>query len=518
MYKVVIADDEQMIREGLKLLIDWKSLNLVLVGEAEDGLSALRLVERHKPHILVTDVKMPGMSGLEVIRKINESGMDIRNIIISGYDDFLYVKEALRYGVADYILKPVREDDLVSILKEVVSNIENRIKIDLDNSESTNLIRSNLLNRLIGSCVTRVEFLEKTKFLKLDISDKPYSVMIAEIDGNRLLSNAELEYKLNVISRICEDIFQNFEYTMAFHDKSNRLVIIINDDEIGQHYLKLVAEEIRDRVRKLFDFTVSIGIGGKAQNIMMVDKSYNEAVNALQQKYLKGGNSVNLIQEDNNPSTAYRDIADTGRIEMSVNQLNFENAEKEIYLFFDELLGKTSNIAYIRKVCIDLLLLMMSIMKEHNGRNEDLLEDEELVFDRVSSAETIEDARNALVDFAKKLVNYLSGIKSDVSNKVVNEIIDYVKSAYNKNITLKSVAQRFYMNPAYLGRIFKDETGEFFSDFVNRIRIHEAGKLMLDSDMKIYEIAEKCGYKDINYFRDLFKKITGINPMEFKKK
>jgi len=518
MYKVVIADDEQMIREGLRLLIDWKSLNLVLAGEAEDGLSALELIERHRPHILVTDVKMPGMSGLEVIRKVNESGMDIKSIIISGYDDFLYVKEALRYGVADYILKPVREDDLASILKEVVSNIENRIKGDINDSEGTRLIRSNLLNRLIGSCVTRVEFLEKTKFLKLDISDKPYSVVIAEIDGSKLLSNSELERKLNRLDRICEDIFRSSKYTMAFHDKSNRLVMIINDDEVEQRYLKLVAEEIKDSVNKLLDFTVSIGIGGKAQNIMMVDISYNEALKALQQKYLKGRNSINPGQEDNIPATQCRDIADAGRVEMSVRQLNCENAEKEIGLFFDELMESTSDITNIKKACIDLFLLLVSMVKERNGKDGDILDDEKRVFDMVSSAETIEDVRKELIAFAKKVVNYLSGIKSEVYSKVINEIIDYVRSSYNRNITLKSVAQRFYMNPAYLGRIFKDETGEFFSDFVNRVRINEAGKMMLDSDMKIYEIALKCGYKDINYFRDLFKKITGINPMEFKKR
>jgi len=203
---------------------------------------------------------------------------------------------------------------------------------------------------------------------------------------------------------------------------------------------------------------------------------------------------------------------------MCVKQLNCENAEKEIRIFFRNLKQKAFNMALINQVCVDLFFSLVSIMKQYGGKRDYILQEEKEIFDTVSSAETIKDIEDALILFAKRVIDYLSGVKTYKSRHVINEIVNYVKANYSSNVTLKSIARHFYMNTAYLGRIFKEETGEFFSDFVNKVRVEEARKMLLTGNFKIYEIAQRCGYRDIDYFRDVFKRFTGINPAEFKRK
>jgi two-component system response regulator YesN len=520
MYKVLLVDDEMIIRQGLRVLIDWKSLGLELVAEAENGKSTLKLIQDFKPHILITDVKMPEMGGLELIKEINAMGLNIKTIIISGYDDFAYVKEALKYGVYDYILKPIRERDIASILKDVVRDIDHTIIRSINSSESEKLMRDNLFNRLINNSITTIDFIEKARFLNIDISDKPYRVMTVEIDGKSDLDGQELEYRRFSINNICEELFEKYSNIITFHDRSNRQVIITNDNEIDKNCIKLAAAEIRDCVKKFLDFSVTIGIGSSVESIMEISKSYGESVKALKEKFLCGKGSIIFYEASQNkyPVESGISLPDTEKIRHSVKLLNKESSIEEIKKYFKAIKKRGFSKASITQGCMDLFLILLSLVKEYGNKSIDGFQSEEEALGTIPSSETIEEIEETLIGFATKVIDYLSSIKGDKYERISSKVVKYVRENYSKNVTLKSVAKHFYLNTAYLGRIFKEETGELFSDFVNRVRVEEAGKMLVTSDYKIYEVAHRCGYKDIDYFRSTFKKVTGITPAEFKRR
>jgi len=520
MYKVLLVDDEMIIRQGLRVLIDWRSLGLEIIGEAENGESALKLIQECKPHILITDVKMPKMSGLELIKKITEMGLNIKTIIISGYNDFAYVKEALKYGVYDYILKPIRESDIVSILKDVVRDIDHTIIRSINSNESEKLMKDNLFNRLINNSITIIEFLEKARFLNISVSDKPYRVTTVEIDGSSDLDGEELEYRRFSINNICEELLEKYSNIITFHDRSNRQVIITNDNEIDKNCIKLVAAEIRDCVKKFLDFSVTIGIGSSVGSIMEISKSYSESVKALKEKFLCGKGSIIFYEniQNKHPDESGISIPDSEKIRHSVMLLNKESSIGEIKKYFETIKEKGFGKTSIIQGCVDLFFILFSVVKEYGNKSIDAFPNEEEVLGTISSSETIEEIEETIIGFTVRIIDYLSSIREDKHERISDKVVKYIRENYSKNVTLKSVAKHFYLNPAYLGRIFKEETGELFSDFVNRVRVEEAGKLLVTSDCKIYEVAHKCGYKDIDYFRSTFKKVTGITPAEFIKR
>jgi len=369
-YKVLLVDDEMIIRQGLRVLIDWKSLGLELVAEAENGESALKLIKEFKPHILITDVKMPKMNGLELIKEINAMGLNIKTIIISGYDDFAYVKEALKYGVYEYILKPIRESDIVSILKDVVRDMDHTIIRSINSSESEKLMKDNLFNRLINNSITTIDFLEKARFLNMDVSDKPYRVMTVEIDGSSDLDGEELEYRRFSVNNICEELFEKYSNIIIFQDRSNRQVIITNENEIDKNYISLAAAEIRDCVKKFLGFSVTIGIGSRVESVMEISKSYNESVKALKEKFLYGKGSIIFYEACQNKQSDKPGISmpATEKICHNVKLLDKKSSTEEIKKYFKTFKEMGFSKASITQGCIDLFLNLLSLVKEYDKK------------------------------------------------------------------------------------------------------------------------------------------------------
>jgi two-component system, response regulator YesN len=520
MYKVVLADDEEIIREGIKTLINWEELGLELVGVAGDGISTLEFVQQLKPHILVTDVRMPGMTGLELLKELRTRNINIRIIIISGYNDFEYVKEALKYRVYDYLIKPINENELTSILRDIVREIDERIIYNINNSESIKLIKDNTFNRLISGAILKLDFFEKLNFFGMEISSESFTAIVFEIEDSKNIAGEELEFRRFSLHNICEELLIQMPVLTIFFDRNNRLVILVygNSDVLNEEYLFSISKQLKIKAEDFLGFKVSAGIGQSVKDIMQIKQSYGEAIEALKQKFVYGIGAI-IFFEKTALGESRKINLNLEKFEKSLKELDNTKAVEEIKLIFSYCFRMGSaDISFIKNIGVYVIASIIKVLDEYDCDRNKVLEGEDSLLERVTQAETVEKMEASFIEVVNFVINYMKEIKINKPKKIIDDIIAYVKINYDSNLTIKSVSKVFYINPAYFGRIFKNETGENFSDFLNKIRIEKARKFLFEGDLKIYEVAEKCGYKEIDYFRLMFKKYTGINPAEFKRK
>ena len=267
MFKALIVDDEPLIREGLKHIIDWEEHGIELVGEASNGEEALEAINKYAPCILLTDIKMPVMDGLQLIRSIREKHISVKVVVISGFDDFQLVKEALRYGVENYILKPVSKDELSSTLLSTIEKIQSEFNEKIKSRENEDVIRDNILYRLVTNHISLKEVHEKSSLLGFDIENNAYMVSIVKIlDNDKNFPSRGINDSNLVgfaIINICSEIISEYFKCSIFQDLNGDIVIIIHDMTLknNQQVLEDLLSRCASNVNKYLMTNVFITIG-----------------------------------------------------------------------------------------------------------------------------------------------------------------------------------------------------------------------------------------------------------------
>lgn len=282
MYRVVIVDDELIMRKGLRETIEWDSLGLEVSGEASNGIEALELVKSNKPHILITDIKMPEMDGIELTKEIKDLDLKIKIIILSGYNDYVFLKEAIRYGVESYLLKPIDNDELISNLIDSVNNIEKEIFRITQLHQGIELLRSNTLNRLITNAISLREFDEKASFLDISLQANNYlcAVCTAEnIDSGAFANDEQLA--LLALHNICEELASRTGIT--FIDAKGRIVFLFLGGETDRFYdtVNTVLGNTAAEILEYLGISILMSAGITVSAIGDIWKSYDSAVRCL---------------------------------------------------------------------------------------------------------------------------------------------------------------------------------------------------------------------------------------------
>ncbi len=399
MYRVLIVDDEAIIRKGLRSTIEWDGLGLELCGEAHNGQEALAVIQATRPNILITDIRMPGMDGITLIQTIRERGIPIKIIILSGYSDYAFLKDAIRLGVDGYLLKPIDIDELISNIKDLVNTIENEMLRSSQLKQGIELLRSNTLNRLVANAIGLREFEEKASFLEIALEGKYHLCVVCA-------SESEEETPAGYSEQTVQSVLQIAIQTVAgltgivFLDLYGRVVLLLdhdNKDDLLTAAAQALSAIIRE-AREQCGIYLACGSGLPVASIEEIWKSYVHATAQFSR-----------------------------RIEAQ------EAAALE-------------------------------------GRN----------------------------------------------NTVVDRALAYVAENYRDALSLKQLAGILDINTSYLGQIFKKTTGESFTGYVNRYRVHQAKELLSHTALKVYEVAQEVGFTDYHYFLIIFKKITGINPTDIR--
>ncbi len=529
MRNVIIADDEMKVCQLIAKLADWDALGLNVAGIANDGLAALEMVEKHQPDILITDIRMPGVDGIELIRRAKELKPDLQCIIISGYRHFDYAHNAIRYGVEDYLLKPVNQQEFMSTLHKLVEKKDQETNQKLE-TEQLKLKALHLGERLKEDFVLRLFrediFPEKeAEQLSLPVS-YGYGCAIVKPDlvdvppEDRLHSLA-VEKTLNALHQHLDPVFPVLLSCAApegvlcvFHTGT------IPWEDVLSAFRALMEDILL--LRALFpSLTVTVGLSQSNHALSSLPAAMREALKAVTERLRRGTGQM---------------IVFAPQASMPYGKEVFLNAEvRKNLLNALEILDEESYRAHLKKMLDTLqkadrlpMTDIHNVMKEliylHFLGLTGRVKTEEATETFLNRFETSWNAAASFVKAADSLQNMLCGHVADIAReksetemRPIRMAKKYMQENHHRPLTLEDVAAVAGFNPTYFSTVFKKVTGENFLEYLSELRMKEAKELLCDGHLHIEDIAEKVGYADTKYFVKLFKKSTGLTPQEYRK-
>lgn len=521
MYKVLIADDEPMILNGLKYIIPWEEHGMEIVGEARNGQEALDIINQEDINIIITDIRMPVMDGLGLITRAKELSKAIQFIVLSGYDEFNYVKEALALGVQNYLLKPLNKQELSYTLSCAIEKIDSDMLRIANEQKSLDILRQNILYRWVTNSIEPKELLDRASIIGVNIDYKRY--LVCTIKVLRDPSEDLVSFDGNIVPAgfgvqdICTSIMAEADAGIAFLDFNGDVVLIFSDD--GSLSVESIHEVLKDcthTIKERLKINVFVTVGDFQNSHTAVHKSYQNAV-ALQ-KYvlvLPPNTIVDFKQTQNGHSECEPDfnsellknLISTGKKEETVQYIN---------MLFDTMKA-TEGItpSHIYMTTVEILSVINLCLRKLGSRTNPILADFHEIFSGMIEMKNLDELKNRILAIVTHTVELL-GIHEGQATPVIKDAISYINSHYAKDISLKELSYHFNINPAYLGQQFKKETSVLFTDYINNLRVKKAIELLTGSSLKTSEICEKVGYRDVNYFYRIFKKITGVSPTEYR--
>lgn len=500
MLKLLIADDEESIRNGLKCIIDWNALGFTVCSEASNGNEALQAIKDYSPDVVLLDIKMPGLTGIEVMENVNQyyksrSEIPPLFLILSGFSQFEYAQKAVNLGAKGYLLKPVDEDELTEKIISIKKQIEDT-KIGVEDSITAKKFESKEFYR---------NLLNNGSFDENQDSNDEYSVLLFSPEY------FPSEDK-SLIERCIENYFSFFSIE-TINIKGNIVSVLKNANE------EAVSNCI-DRFVKHYPERCFILRGKKNQGLSGCIDSYKEVLSYL--NYLFFVPNIPFVSEKNI------------KFEKAENSFDrFENCLSDFYsksLFYietydksgmeqlqllirDSLFVLTAKASEVKQKIISCLMEIYNrVMIKYPERELEDLQN----LDIVSHVLELYNFNDVIFYFNSVLNNLLEFFNTNTADSVIVKVIAYVKSNYSMDLKLETLGDLFNCNSAYLGKKFKKYTGVQFNTYLDNLRIEEAKNKLLNTDLKIYQISKIVGYTNTDYFFMKFKKATGMTPKEFK--
>lgn len=513
MLKVLICDDEAIIREGIKSLYNWESLGFSVCGEAANGDQAFNRIKELNPDIVLMDIRMPGKTGLEVIKEAKENlGFVGKIIIISGYSDFKYAQTAISYGVNQYITKPIDEDELEEILIKLKSDIEKEQALTKESAH----YQEKAYGEIIQDILKGNEVSEYKDFIQNNLNENIYQVVIYEKYSH---SNEDTGYSFSDMIRVTNEDHRTFDNVIM--DK-NEILLLKGDFSIKKFndFLNKYNQELAPEPGSPLD-SIFITYGRCVNNIKEIPESYKEALELLKRRFFCDNKQHTIGYEAlpalKNTKEILNDklLKDYSSLLLNYVQSYNRNMVAETLSALDkELYNASDSISDIKFFLSDLFIQIKEAM-QHIYNNVDM--------PIVSNAQAIKfiDERFYLYEiilfFTEQFEIMMASTGSSNRDSILDDLLYYIDHNYANNITLENIAPLFGYNSSYLGKIFTKKLGESFNSYVDKVRIENSKKLLLQEDMKVYSVAEKVGYKNVDYFHIKFKKYVGQSPAEYRK-
>jgi two-component system response regulator YesN len=527
----MIVDDEPFIRKGIITSIDWQAYDIEVVGEASNGKEALTKALELKPHIVLTDIRMPIMDGLEFSKLLKEQLPGTRVVILSGYDDFAYAREAVRLGARDYLLKPAGAQELISLVlklkEEIVKEQERKSKEITKNiafNANFQLIKSNFMNSILkGEYNNYNTIIQKATTLELDLSGPEYQIVVIDIDDYVLITEdlpaRDKEAMKFAVLNISEEIFKAKASALVFYSEFDYLIGLININNHNKLWTIEACKEIQYHAANHLDLSLTIGLGNAYKSLTKISESYKEALIAMRNKAFRGKGSIIHINTVNSNASSMPLLYPTEEEKELLTQLKSLNTSKLdeiIDKIFSRFINSPAGYNEIKNICIRLIIMSISTLEEMGINVEKSLSNNFYPHIEIEKYEFIEDLKSWLKNLFDKFIFLIQDNKTQKYKNIVSVAIQYIEQYYHENIALADIAKVTYVTPNYFSRVFKEETGENFTEWLNQFRIEKAKLLLRDVKAKTYEIAEKVGYNDYKYFFYNFKKYAGCSPKEYR--
>ena len=534
MYKIIFIDDEILIREAVSENTPWEEAGFELVGTAENGRDAISLIERLHPHVILTDIRMPVMDGLELAKYVSEHYEGTKVMILSGHDEFDYAKRAMQYGVSEYILKPVTseelKDELIRMKKKLdadISEKERVVQIQRAYEENIPVLRDLYLNRLVEGNGVFNDWRDQFSHYRLDPPGPFQSVCIAAVHDSEKFFRKYPEESRELVDfavyNIAHEIVESYPQVLCIRNTEDETLLIFSAD--SEPALDLLIREVGDRViyelDKCMDTKLCIVVGRCVQSPVRWSDSLQSAKETEEFRFLMEDCTF-LYGKDFSEERKGAGIKTSQYTDQLVLQIR-TNQTGELKKTVSELFSDFRATKPDRKtifVHIQNMMLSVFIRLEENELVSGGDYEEELSFiNHLSEYNHLRDIEQEFISCCLSLAEGIAGRRDSINKKQAILALDYIEKNYgNSAMSLNMVCEYLSVSTSYFSTIFKAYTGETFVEALTRIRIEKAKKLIASTNMKNYEISDAIGFNDPHYFSSTFKKQTGMTPGEYAKK
>lgn len=531
MVKVFLVEDEIVIRDGIKNSIKWEEEGYEFVGEASDGELAYPVILKEKPDILITDIKMPFMDGLELSRLVKQELPDIKILVLSGYDEFEYAKEAIRIGVAEYLLKPVSSVKLLEVLRNVTSSIKQEReekellrKYEEDKLENREYQKDEFLTRILTQSLSVTEILEQAKALEMDLSAQLYNTILLEISGE-----FGAEEKENVFAAV-EDAVEEQKGMYLFRRSMESWTVLCLAEDQNQMDYKI--QFMEDYIKTILDSgpvrAEYFGAVGKpVSRIRELKESMAEAERVFAYRYLQQWNQIagkESLSGDGSENTELQlSSLEIAKLDRRILEGFLKTGLKgETSQFMNEYfasLGEKSiqSLLFRQYVTMDAYLTAVSVLESMGYDSGELVARCGDFKDMESVFQTVELTKKYLVTIVETTIDLREAVSKRSNTSLLKAAKSYIEQNFdNEEISLNTVASTVNLSPNYFSTVFSQEMGMTFIEYLTSVRMERAKELLRSSSMKTSEIAYAVGYKDSHYFSYLFKKTQNCTPREFR--
>lgn len=491
MFQVILVDDDPLVLEGLKNAVDWDSFSYEISLAATSPLTALEYLRENPVHLLITDISMPEMDGIELIRQAKAINPLLSVLVLSAFDTFSYVRAAMRQGAENYLLKPLNPDELSESLRAVSAHLQERKQ--LSSLYGTNMLsfRSTFVENWVHQSLSDDEFLSRAELLGINLQPENYTVLIFCVSA---------EFMPMFLDRFFSLVMGRY-LTHFYMETASCLVSIISsvDADCGLDWLY----EKLEQIRMTLDYPFFVSIGQTVDYYGDVSTSYRTAKKYLFLQYTDVTN-VNCSRFEV-PAAAWHMIEQSW---LEVDETSYlKNCKKMI----------SSPVSTYKRMGYQLAIVGW-------GVQQTLVDDKPEPSIIGILSRIVGDAKNipAMETYIEEFfhtVKHLLLARQEIQNTyypVVNAVIDAVHDFSNKDISLKTLAQKLNIHPSYLGTVFRQQTGYYFNDYLNDVRLQYAAKLMETTEMKLKDIVNMAGFSSQTYFNRLFKRKYGVSPMAYR--
>lgn len=535
MMKIMIVDDEFYFREALKISIPWNELGFEICCEAKNGRDALEKLTMFSPEIILVDINMPIMDGLEFVQNARDAGINSKVIILTGHSEFNYAKQAVSLGVNNYILKPVNEDELMDSLLEMKNIIEKEknIRIEVDRlkqqvRESLPLLKDKFLNELLQGHLIREEEtnLKKMEYLNINVSSDYYLVVTIELDYEDALgwNNEDKQLWKFAVSNVASEILgERFVFDICC-DIDDRICMIIGGKEVESScdvnaLLESRLELVRNAIHKYLGFTITIGVGTEKNILFDIAASYKESIVALKNKLVIGKNKVifySSVAESGIKGNLFT-VEHRSQLLMHMRIADDTEVRSLISRVFEAM--RKYNIQYeqLFVVCIEMASVCLEYVVEVGLSIKDILPGKQMnLIEQIQSKKSIDEMEAWIKEIYGHTLDIIKKNKSSKASKLIEQVKAYIRDNYsNDELSIDEIAKSMYVNYAHLCFVFKRDTGITINEFLTELRIKKAKELFDSGSSLIINVASRVGYADSNYFGKCFKKYYGLTPSRY---
>jgi len=530
MYKLLIVDDNYYDRIGLSELNEWKELGFSEIHIAEDGEDGLKKALELKPLLVITDVSMPVMDGIDMARRIIEELPDTKFIFVSCFEDSKYIRGAVDVNAFGYILKPVNISKLMHAAKKIMATSRNEksrddkvLELEKRLSEQMPYLQERITRDLIYGEVSGPVDGQLGKF-DMEIV-KFCAVAVLKIESpestTSVLDNAKIYLTMNSIKEFLNEKFDKVGRVYSFVPNNNSVVVLLYLDEAAEkteaadicfEYFEFIREKINIELKS----NVDICIGGISSNISEIHELYKKAEQALDVNLCAKPNAIMLAEDsgDENPFLDFDFKIIKHELKELFDSCDIDKCEKWVDKYYNNM--EVVNEKIIKEFTLSIVCTVQLILFEMNKNMDEIFNDEYIIWGKLSKFNTIFDIRQWIFNILKSVIEHLGEMHGERNVQIANKLKKIIEEQFLELENVSQIAQQVYVSTVYANYIFKNVFGCTMFDYLTKVKIEKAKEMLKKQDIKVYEVASMLGYKSKAYFTSLFKEYTGVTPKEYR--